>query len=113
MELAEFSFRQEQFIRKAGRDLARLIGLRGLERAEETVERWRQNAIACGNPYVKGVSVNELLHEVMAPGSFSNGECAECDHLMRYHGPDGCEIERGDGYIGGNFQALGPCGCMG
>ena len=38
-----------------------------------------------------------------------------CDHAFKYHLDDsGCEVERGDGYRGAEFQeALGPCGCVG
>lgn len=35
---------------------------------------------------------------------------------MKHHGDKyGCEVERGDGYIGTSdvMQALGPCGCRG
>lgn len=38
-------------------------------------------------------------------------KCEECNHPLKWHGPQGCEAERGDGYIGGVLQALGPCGC--
>jgi hypothetical protein len=35
-------------------------------------------------------------------------KCDECGHGLKWHGPQGCECERGDGH---NGQALGPCGC--
>jgi len=42
----------------------------------------------------------------------SHQKCCLCGHEKRYHHPVfGCEIERGDGYIGGVLQALGPCAC--
>jgi hypothetical protein len=36
-------------------------------------------------------------------------ECGhpEADHHWRY----GCEVERGDDYVLGTLQAMGPCGC--
>jgi hypothetical protein len=37
--------------------------------------------------------------------------CAECSHP--WHGEEPCETERGDGYIGDTYQALGPCPCTG
>jgi hypothetical protein len=40
--------------------------------------------------------------------------CDDCGHAWRHHNPKyGCEVERGDGYIGTSdvLQALGPCGC--
>jgi hypothetical protein len=36
--------------------------------------------------------------------------CADCDHPV-HEGP--CEVERGDGYVLGVLQAMGPCGCEG
>jgi hypothetical protein len=39
-------------------------------------------------------------------------DCDECGHALDRHGPDGCHIERGDGYRGAEFvEALGPCPC--
>jgi hypothetical protein len=39
-------------------------------------------------------------------------QCPECGHALRRHGPDGCHVERGDGYRGAEFvEALGPCPC--
>jgi hypothetical protein len=41
-------------------------------------------------------------------------DCDECGHPISAHDPKyGCDVERGDGYVGGSdvIQALGPCGC--
>jgi hypothetical protein len=39
-------------------------------------------------------------------------QCPECGHALRRHGPDGCHVERGDGYRHAEFvEALGPCPC--
>ena len=37
--------------------------------------------------------------------------CDECEHPIRLHRKDGCEVERGDQLVGEIFQAMGPCGC--
>ena len=47
-------------------------------------------------------------------GEVVNEACDECGHAMKYHRAEyGCEVERGDGYVGTSdvLQALGPCGC--
>jgi len=42
-------------------------------------------------------------------------ECPECEHLVSAHGPNGCEVERGDKWVEGEsmgaWVAMGPCGC--
>ena len=55
-------------------------------------------------------------NEVLCPRCHSSdidvGQCEECAHPL--HDPGKCEVERGDGYRGAEFQeALGPCTCGG
>jgi hypothetical protein len=45
-------------------------------------------------------------------GSKPDPICEECGHEVSLHEPKyGCEVERGDGYVGDVLQAMGPCGC--
>lgn len=47
------------------------------------------------------------------PGTQPPTVCPDCEHPIAEHGKRGCEVERGDGYIGSSevLQALGPCRC--
>lgn len=37
--------------------------------------------------------------------------CDECEHPIRLHRKDGCEVERGDALRDEILVAQGPCGC--
>ncbi len=52
--------------------------------------------------------------ECLSKGACEDCACSECGHALKHHSPEyGCEVERGDGWIGDVYQALGPCGCKG
>jgi len=70
LSLAEYRDNQRAFIRHLGRQLRQLADLDPCRNMEETARRTMAKLADAGNPYVKGVSIFEIMTETFVPGSF-------------------------------------------